>query len=224
MNNLSQDLRYAVRLLRKSPGFTLVAVLSIAFGIGATTAIFSVVNAVLLRPLPFADGERLVIASELIPQITSTPIPMTAPDTREFAAAASFERSAAMAPELKDVSGAAAPERLRGLRVSPSLLPDARRHTAAWTRLHRRNDDRPGIRVAMISHRLWQRQFNGDPALVGRTMLLDREPYEVIGVMPPDFAFPIKGSVDGVDAADFFVPLALTPEELKAPRRLQPLP
>jgi predicted permease len=217
MNNLSQDLRYAARLLRKSPGFTLVAVLSIAFGIGATTAIFSVVNAVLLRPLPFADGERLVIVNELVPQITSTPIPMPAPDTRDFAAAASFERSAAMAPELKDVSGAAAPERLKGLRVSPSLFPMLGA-TPLRGRVFTQDDDRPGIRVAIVSHRLWQRQFSGDPTLVGRTMLLDREPYEVIGVMPPDFTFPIKGSVDGIDGAygaDFFIPLALTPEELK---------
>src|SRR5688572_3560623 len=117
LNTLTQDLRYALRLLRKSPGFTLVAVLSIAFGIGSTTAIFSVVNAVLLRPLPFAEGERLVVVNELLPQITSSPIPMPAHDTREFATAASFDRTAAMAPEPMDVSGAAAPERLKGLRI-----------------------------------------------------------------------------------------------------------
>jgi putative ABC transport system permease protein len=216
MNTLSQDLRYALRLLRKSPGFTLVAVLSIAFGIGATTAIFSVVNAVLLRPLPFAEGERLVIVSEVIPQITSAPIPMPAHDTREFATAASFEQSAAMAPVRMDVSGAAAPARLQGLRVSPSLFAMLG-VTPLRGRAFTADDDRPGIRVAIVSHRLWQRQFSGDPALVGRTMLLDREPYEVIGVMPPGFSFPAKGTIDGidVDTADFLIPLALTEDELK---------
>jgi putative ABC transport system permease protein len=216
MNALSQDLRYALRLLRKSPGFTLVAVLSIALGIGATTAIFSVVNAVLLRPLPFAEDERLVVVSELIPKITSEPIPMPAHDTQLFAAAAAFEQSAAMMPLFKDVSGAASAERLQGLRVSPSLFPMLG-VTPLRGRVFTAEEDRPGIRVAMISHALWQRQFNGDPALVGRTMLLNREPYEVIGVMPPDFAFPVKGSISGIDAdtADFFIPVAFTEDELK---------
>jgi predicted permease len=214
MNTLSQDLRYAVRLLRKSPGFTLVAVLSIAFGIGSTTAIFSVINAVLLRPLPFAEGERLVVVSELLPQIVSTPIPMPAHDTREFGAASSFDASAAMTPVSMDVSGAAAPERLQGLRVSPGLFPMLGA-TPLRGRAFTADEDRPGIRVAMISHGLWQRQFGEDPSLVGRTMLLNRESYEVIGVMPPGFSFPIRGSVEAIDPADFFVPLALTPEELK---------
>jgi putative ABC transport system permease protein len=214
LNTLRQDLRYALRMLRKAPGFTLVAVLSIAFGIGSTTAIFSVVNAVLLQPLPFAEGERLVVVSELLPQIVSTPIPMPAHDTREFGAAASFDASAAMTPVSQDVSGAAAPERLQGLRVSPSLFPMLG-VTPLRGRAFTADEDRPGIRVAMISHGLWQRQFSGDPSLVGRTMLLNREAYEVIGVMPPGFSFPLKGSVEAIDPADFFIPLALTPEELK---------
>ena len=157
--------------------------LSIAFGIGSTTAIFSVVNAVLLRPLPFAEGERLVVVSELLPQITSAPIPMPGHDTREFATAALFEQTAAMAPEPMDVSGAAAPERLKGLRISPSLFPMLG-VTPLRGRAFSADDDRPGIRVAIVSYQLWQRQFSGDPSVVGRTMLLDREPYEVVGVMP----------------------------------------
>jgi putative ABC transport system permease protein len=141
---------------------------------------------------------------------------MPANDTREFATAASFEHSAAMAPLRMDVSGGASPERLQGLRISPSLFPMLG-VTPLRGRAFTQNDDRPGIRVAIISHQLWQRQFSGDPAVVGRTMLLNRESYEVVGVMSPGFTFPIKGSIDGIDAdtADFFVPLALTEDELK---------
>lgn len=214
LEHLWQDLRYAARLLRKSPAFTSVAVLSLAFGIGATTAIFSVVYAVLLRPLPYPAPDRLVLVRERLPQITPNPITMPAPDTREFSRAAAFEQAMTMNRDAHALSGVATPERLQAIRVSPSMFAmlgvtpvRGRAFTAA--------EDRPDHQVVLISHALWQRQFHGDPAIVGRAILLDRQPHQVIGVMPRDFTFPIGGT--GRDGSlDLFLPLGLTPTELNA--------
>ncbi|MGH9161183.1 MAG: ABC transporter permease, partial [Vicinamibacteraceae bacterium] len=212
LDDLVADVRYAVGTLRRSPVFTLVAVLSIALGIGATTSIFSVVYGVLLRPLPFLAADRLVLVRELVPKFTAEPLHLPAPDTRDLGANEVFEASAAMEATSRNLSGGGTPERVDGLRVSPSLFPmlgvDAQ-HGRTFTP----DEDRPGAQVVLVSHDLWERRFGADPALVGRRILLDQQPFEVVGIMPRTFRFPLKQMQAG-EPADVWVPLGLTAEEL----------
>ena len=208
ITDLLHDLRYAARLQRKNPGFTIVAVIALALGIGANTAIFSVVNTVLLRPLPYKDPERLVMVWEDASRHgypRDTPAAGNYVDWRDQNQV--FEGMAAIADTSFNLTGSGEPERLEGRRVSVNLFPllgvepqIGRVFTAA--------EDQPGAqRVVLLSYGLWQRRFGGDPNIAGQSLTLNGESYVVVGVMPARFQFPSSD-----DQA--WVPIAFTQQEM----------
>jgi putative ABC transport system permease protein len=210
---LPKDFRDACRMLRNKPGFTILAVLTLALGIGASTAIFSVLDAVILRPLPYRAPDRLVLVKEWIPKAIPDPIPVCAPDVVQFQREnQSFESLAAFRGDQFDLVGGTEPQRVNVNRVNANLFsllgvqPSLGRAFTA-------DEDHPGQLVAILSHGLWQRQFGADPNIVGRTVSLNRQPYTVVGVMPRAFVFPLVGMNQG-DSSDVFIPMAFTPEEL----------
>jgi putative ABC transport system permease protein len=194
MQTLLQDLRYGARMLLKKPGFTLIAVITLALGIGANTAIFSVVNAVLLRPLPFKDPERLVWVWGTAPKISQTnhsPVEFLSYQAQQT----SFTEMAAYRNMPFTVTGAGEPEYVQGVIVSPnyfSLLGVP----AARGRVFQPEDVRPGApRVAVFSHDLWQKRYGGDPNLIGRSLTINGESATVIGVMPPNFQLNLNNEL-----------------------------
>jgi putative ABC transport system permease protein len=210
-----QDLRYAVRTLRKSPGFTLVAVLTLALGIGANAALFSIVNTVLLQPLPFKDPSRLMMLFEGLPQIGSPKIPFSTPDFTVFKRGQrSFAGVGAVQDKEFEVSGKGEPERVIGARISASIFPMLG-IAAALGRFFTAEEDVPGRNVAVLSYALWQRRYGRRPDIVGETIELDRQPYLVIGVMPRHFVFPQPGPPANFLPAALWVPMAFTPAELQ---------
>jgi len=187
-----QDLRYGLRMLRQSPGFAAVAVLTL--GIGANTAIFSIVDAVLLRPLPFKNPSRLVMLWEGIPEIGFAKIGASAPDLmlykREQKSCDSV--GAFQNEELAISGGTGGPERITAARVSFSIFPMLGVPPLIG-RTYTRGEDESRANVAVLSYGLWQRRYAADPNIVGRTVDLDRMPHIVLGVMPKNFVFPLRG-------------------------------
>jgi putative ABC transport system permease protein len=207
--NFGQDGKYGVRLLARAPGFAAAAVLTVALGIGATTAMFSIVYGVLLQPLPFGEPDRLVSLW------TSTPkrgLPRTYVGMANVydwrARNHVFEAIAALRPIANfNLVGQGEPERLNGARVSANLFP-VLRVSPLVGRVFTEDEDEIGReRVAILSYGLWQRRFGGDPAVAGRTISLSGVPYTVVGVMGPDFAYPSR-------EYQIYVPLTFDPREL----------
>lgn len=190
MNGLISDLRFAVRVLLKSPGFAVVAVLCLAIGIGANTTIFSVVNAVLLRPFPFADPDRIVAVHEVQPKNDVDRGGLSYLDYRDLREqSTSFSQTAAYAGRSITFSGSDEPERVVGNAVSASLFP-LLGVKPALGRHFREDEDQPGApRVVLLSDEIWRRRFNGDPAIVGKSVLINAAAHTVVGVMPPRFQF-----------------------------------
>lgn len=192
MEGLRQDLRFALRLLWKSPWVTAIAVLSMALGIGVTTTAFSILYAMLLRPLPFAEPERLVGLSMQHPQVQGSLGSLSYLDyldlkkeSRLFAGVAAHRGAGSLI-----LAGPEGPERINIDAVSSDLFP-LLGVDPILGRHFRAGEDRPGRPlVLLLSHDLWQRRFHGDPAVVGRTVLANGQPHEVVGVMPPGFRFP----------------------------------
>jgi putative ABC transport system permease protein len=213
METLLQNFRYAIRVLRKSPGFTAAALLTLALAIGANTAIFSVVDAVVLRPLPYRDPDRLVLMKEWIPQATPDPIPVSAPDVIQFKRQNSvFDGVAAFSGAQFDFSEENEPQRVTAERVNFNLFP-LLGVQPVMGRDFTESEDQPGQQVAILSYGLWRSRFAGDPNVIGRTLKLDRKGYTVIGIMPHDLIFPLPGMDQG-EAADLFVPMAFTHDDL----------
>ncbi|HKO05342.1 MAG TPA: ABC transporter permease, partial [Candidatus Acidoferrales bacterium] len=183
METLLQDVRYALRMLRKSPGFALVAVLTLALGIGANTAIFSVVNAVLLRPLAYPESERLVFLTEWTPLVPYTSISMA--DFNDWRAMSTvFESMTAYQTNNVVLSGTGESERLRERLITASYFPTTRIRPVLGRELAP-EDDRVGAeRVVLLGDGFWARKFGRDPKVLGQTLILDGEPYTVIGVLP----------------------------------------
>lgn len=201
------DLRYAIRLQRKNPGFTIVAVIALALGIGANTAIFSVVNTVLLRPLPYKDPERLVMVWE---EATKAGYPQDTPTAANFGDWRDqnqvFEGMAAITDTSFNLTGAGDPERLEGQRVSTSLFPLLGVEPQLG-RVFTAGEDQPGSeRVVLLSYGLWQRRFGGDAGIVGKTLQLNGVSYTVVGVMPARFQFPTADD-------EAWVPIAFSQED-----------
>jgi predicted permease len=188
---LRQDLSYTARMLGRSPGFAITAVLIVAIGIGATTAAFSVTDFVLLRPLPFPEADRLVRLYEKTRAYSQ--LELSAANYRDWKSASTvFESIGLHHPAAGNLVGIGEPQRVAGTAVSYDLFPTLRVQPLMG-RLFTETDDRAGAPGTMIlSYRLWQTQFGGDPSILGRQLLLDAESYTVIGVMPRAFRFPVS--------------------------------
>jgi putative ABC transport system permease protein len=188
--DLVQDLRYAQRSLRRAPGFTAVAIVTLALGIGANTALFSVVSGVLLRPLPFPEPDRLVRVWASVSSGTVVRRSPALPDYREFRDRnRTFDALGAYAPGSYSATGIDRPEMLPAVRVTANIW-----HVLGIEPLHGRlftdaEQQWGNHRVVVLSHQLWQRRFGGDPAAIGRVLELDRQPFTVAAVMPANFRF-----------------------------------
>ena len=192
MSTLLQDLRFGLRMLAKNPGFTAVAVLTLALGIGANTAIFSVVNTVLLKPLPYAEPDRLVAAELMDTRGGPHPFPLSYPDFFDFRAQNHvFEHLVTFRNTTSTLTGAGTPVALDGEMVTWDLFP-ALGIQPQLGRGFLPSEEAAGAHVVVLSHTLWQTQFGGDPAIVGRTITLDQKPFTVIGVAPAGFVFPVN--------------------------------
>ncbi len=187
------DLRYALRTLRRAPAFTTIAVLTLALGIGATTAIFSVVDRVLLRPLPYTDAQRLTVLAADFPRQGLEHGPFSGPEYEDIRAQVrDLLDVAAFAPVSANVTGTDRPERIQAMVVSTNFF-SVLGVAPALGRTFRAEDDGGGIGiVAVISHDLWQRMFAGDPNVVGRTLRMDDDAFTIIGVMPSGFHHPVE--------------------------------
>jgi putative ABC transport system permease protein len=205
LETLIQDVRYGARVLAKYKGFTAVAVLTLALGIGMNTAIFSVVNAVLLRPLPYEDSHELVQIWGTLPQLDTAPMsPANFLDWVEQNRV--FERIAAYTGQNFNLSGVEEPERIRAMRVSAGLFELLRAQPALGRTFSAEEDQHGGQRVVILSHALWHRRFGADPKVVGQTLTLNDQSYVVVGVMPPTFAFPRA-------TTEMWTPIAFSPGE-----------
>ena len=214
LESLMQDVRFGLRMLRKNAGFSAVAVVTLALGIGANTAIFSVVNAVLLRPLPFQDPGRLMM-------IWHTPPQKSFPGVARFVVSPAnyldwqsqnhvFDQMAAFGVRSLNLTGMGQPESITGVAVSANFLsvlhvqPSVGRGFVA-------DDDRPGSgNVVVVSDAFWQSHFGSSKNILGRTIKLDDQSYIIIGVMPPSFDFPSR--------AQLWMPLAWTDKQKRRPR------
>ena len=211
MATITRDLKYAVRTLRKSPGFTAVAVLTLGLGIGANTAIFSVINAVLLRPLPYKEPNRLVTVEHLYPSLNNLQAPVSVSGFQTYQAKQQVLQSAAVengwAPNL---TGRGDPERLRASRVTGDWFATYG-VPAALGRAFLPEDATAGHeKVVVLSDGFWRRSFGGDPKAVGQSLVLNGESYQIIGVMPASF----RGFFGR--QAQLWAPLVFTPAQLAA--------
>ena len=205
MDTLLADVRYAVRLLRKSPVFAAVAIATLALGIGATTAIYSTVNSVLIRRLPYTDPDRLVMVWQ---DASFAGLPLDTPAPGDYTdwlrRSRSFSDMAATRGRTASLTGDGAPEQVRGRGVTANfftvlgVLPAVGRAFTA-------DEDRAGAAVVVISHSLWQRRYSSDPAIVGRTLLMNDNRFEIVGVMPPGFVFRDR-------EIEYWTPIHFTPQ------------
>ncbi|HYV07069.1 MAG TPA: ABC transporter permease, partial [Blastocatellia bacterium] len=209
MTTLMQDLRYAIRMLLKNPGFAVVAIIALALGIGANAAIFSVVNTVLLRSLPYNDPDRLMVVREnklpQFPEFSCSPGNFLDWQKQNT----SFEKMVAVnGTAFNMVSGDAEPERLRAARVSAGLF-EMLGVAPSIGRTFTDEEDQPGHPVVLLSSSLWNRRFSADPNIVGQSITLSASSYTIIGVMPPSFQFP-----DG--DTELWAPIAFTAQQAQA--------
>ncbi len=215
MRGFFVDLRFVFRQLRKSPGFAITAVLMLAFGIGATTAIFSIVDGVLLRPLPFPDPGRLVTLGD---QLSGTdwgkqdPGPVTCPevvtytrDTRSFSSLGGYNLQPI------ELSGTGKPAQVDGTWMTAGVF-SALGVQPLMGRVFTAQEDVQKVQVAVLSYATWKSRFNGDAHILGRKILLNREPYVIIGVMPRNFEFPL---ISGhLNRSELWVPMSFSAEQL----------
>lgn len=200
-----RDLRYGVRQLIKAPGFSLIAILTLALGIGASSAIFSVINGVLLRPLPYPEPDRLVRVHEMVPEYGRFSVaPATFLDWRDQNTV--FDHIAAYSSTSGTFAWTDGPERVQGAAVSWDLFEVLRVQPALGTGFTA-DQDRPGASdVIVLSHALWQRRFSGDPNVVGRSVTVNGQSLAILGVMPADFYHPSR-------TAEFWRPIAINPAD-----------
>jgi putative ABC transport system permease protein len=202
MQTLWQDIRYGFHKLWKSPGFTLVALLALALGIGANTFIFSVVNALLLRPLPFPDADRITSVLAKDPDSGALYSSYSLPNYEDIRDRNHvFEQVAALTMSTEFLRSGDEPERLRGARVSAELFP-LLGVKPLLGRTFSSDEERSSDSFIVLSYDLWQRRFNGDPKIINQNLTIGSQPTTVLGVMPQGFKFPM-----GAPQVDFWMPL-----------------
>jgi putative ABC transport system permease protein len=217
MQKLLFDLRFVMRQLAKSPGFAVTAVLMLAFGIGATTAIFSIVEAVLLRPLPFPESDRVMVLADRLSGVKVNPngsdeVGVTVPDikaytreTKGFSALGGYQGAG------YELSGKGDPAQVNASRLTAGVFPalGVAPELGRWFTVE---EDEHSEQVVLLSHATWVSRFQSDPHILGQKILLDRKPYIVIGVMPRNFEFPL---VTGqLNRSELWVPMSFQPGEL----------
>ena len=212
MDTIWQDIQYAARMLAKKPGFTIIAVLTLALGIGANTAIFSVVNAVLLQSLPFRQPDQLVdVWMTGLRGGSANKGHLSYPDFADFRSQnRTLQHMAAFDEDSFTLTGDGEPTRLQTAIVSPDLFPLLGVSAQVGRTFLPEEDNPPGIRgnhAVLLSHRLWQQRFGSDPHAVGRTLTLNGRSFTVVGIMPASFQFPIKAA-----ASDIWVTQAVEKE------------
>jgi len=184
------DVIYCFRMLRKRPSFTLVAVLTLALAIGASTALFSIVNVVVLNPFPYKDPARLFFVRQSLPKIgVQDQFRASGPEVLDVAKSGIFERVAAFEPVSRNLAGSDEPERIAAAKVSTEFFNVLGVEPLLGRTIAPSEQGPKGERVLVISHRLWQRRFGGDNAVLGQKVSLDDEPFTIIGVMPAQFRF-----------------------------------
>jgi putative ABC transport system permease protein len=223
MDTLRQDLRFTVRTLLRRPTLTFLAVLTLALGIGANTAIFSVVNSVLLAPLPFRDPGRLVVVWASSPKLAKA---VGLPDTLPVASGDFYDWKA-QSTQLADLSlvgsdrhaltGRGEPEMLGAVNVTGDLFRLLGTKPLLGRALQPADDETGEATVTVLAYRLWQRRFGGDRSILGQTITLDGKPVTVVGVMPPEFAFPRGAEMPAgfgfAAEPELWLPMALKPDE-----------
>jgi hypothetical protein len=188
METLWNDVRFGARMLWRTPGFTLVAVLTLALGIGANTAIFSIVNAVLIKPLPLPESERLLSLNGLDPK--GRPQFISFPDFADLQRQATlFEGFSAMVPQSANLTGRAEPTRVRGGFVSDNFFKISGVEVAMGRGFQRGDDDLGAPLVCVLQHETWQSLFEADPGILGKSIVINNTPYSVVGVLPRGFRF-----------------------------------
>ena len=209
-----QDLRFAFRQLRKAPGFAVTVVLTLALGIGATTAIFSLVEGILLRPLPFSDPDRLVLLGDHLGNGPNAPpnTPVTAREIGTYANATNaFSSLGGYATTQFEVSGGATPENVDAARFTAGVFPTLGVQPILG-RVFTKPEEDAHQPLAVISYALWMNRYQRDPNVLGTTIDLDRKVYSIIGVMPRSFEFPLQPG--HLDQTQLWVPMSFTPDEL----------
>jgi putative ABC transport system permease protein len=211
MYAIAQNVRFAFRQLRKTPGFSVTVILMLALGIGATTAIFSLVEGILLRPLPFRDPDRLVVLGDHLGGgagigLTGHEIPIYSSATNAFSSLGGYATAGF------ELSGGAQPEEIPAGRLNASTFSTLGIQPMLG-RLFTTQEDKAHQPLAVLSYALWVTRYHRDPQVLGRAIVLDRRPYSIIGVMPRSFEFPLQtGELTQVQV---WVPLSLTPDELE---------
>ena len=205
MSTMLQDLKFAIRMLVKSPGFTVVAILTLALGIGANTAIFSVVNAVLLRPLPFKNPSQLVVMRESYKLVGN--VSVSYPNFLDWRQRShSFSALAAVEARGFNLSGVAQPENIGGYAVSPNFLALVGVRPILGRDFLPSEENQGTAPVILLSYQLWQTHLGGDPAVLGRAISLDGRSFTIIGILPPTFRY--------LDRSDVLVPIGVFANEM----------
>ncbi|HZS07631.1 MAG TPA: ABC transporter permease [Blastocatellia bacterium] len=219
MQTLLQDLRYGARALMKKPGFTLIVILTLALGIGANTAIFSVVDAVLLRPLPYKEPERIALVQQHLPKVGWYYGGVSAAELLDYVSGnQTFAELAGYTILSLNLTGEREPQRLQAARVSPGLFPLLGVEPLVGRGFAAEEDKVGRNHVIVLSERLWRKQYGADPGVIGSTVKLDEQPYTVVGVMPARLQFPPTG-ITFAEGVELWTPLALTDEEKQSRRK-----
>ena len=222
LESFLQDVRYGMRTLRKNPGFAAIVILTLALGIGATTSIFSLVNAVLIRSLPYGDPERLVYLWTPLPRFTQVPADAMGPTYADFydiqREARSFSAATLFAPGSYNLGARGSADRVAGARVSGNFFSTIQARPELGREITPGDDAPGGANVVVISHALWSSKFGADPAILGQSLEIDGRAYQIIGVMPLGFEYPRTSDLPyDVDAAskssEIWFPMALTAKE-----------
>ncbi len=210
MNTLLHDVRYALKAFARSPGFTLAAVLSLAIGIGANTSIYSVASALLMRPLPYADADRLVILWNRSPGLGIAEDWFSTAQYFDIKSGhPGFEQVAIAIGANYNLTGDGEPERVGTIRVSSNLLPMLGVRAALGRLFQPDEDAGTQARSAVLGHGTWMRRYGGDPQVIGRGIVLNGQPYQIVGVLPAAFSLPreVMPTLDGAENAEILLPL-----------------